>query len=229
MRPYRRPAIPNLAWEPAAVTCLDAYSFQVAGRNAKSDYAGSAIVVNGVSTSVVTTTYNGTNTIVYVSDPVCFPGMAVARVPKAVGLLVAAAYVGNMTASGGLAAAFDGVLETPWAACCRIATSISGYGNTAGCDWGASVTRTITRVRIFGCPEYEVLALSGAGTSFNLEGSANNSAWTTLGSGSIPFGKSFAVDVLTGFTQTAYRYHRVNFAGNGSNSLGVAEIEFYGY
>lgn len=139
---------------------------------------------------------------------------------------LAGATIGDLTAGGGLAAAFDGSTTQVRTSSASKGVSASGYNNTVGKDWGAGVTKTINRWITYGTSD-EGFCAAGA-TGVKLQGSNDNTNWTDLdsftssaGAGGV-YDRSGAVDI-----STAYRYHRVNFNGNGANSGGVAEVAWY--
>jgi hypothetical protein len=157
-------------------------------------------------------------------NPALVSGFQV-QVPQATG-----STIGGMTAGGGLAAAFDGTTSQTQAACCQIAVSQSGYGtnNTVGKDWGAGVTRTISRIKLWGPSDNNVLGAAG-GTTLKLQGSLDNVTWVDLyTSGTILGSSGASVDVTTGITiANAYRYHRMIGSGNGTNAMALAEVQFF--
>lgn len=131
--------------------------------------------------------------------------------------------IGNMTGGGGVAAAFDGNTNQSNAAGPNIITA----AGTVGKDWGVGVTRTITRVVVYGPNNNSILA--GNATTFRLQGSQDLSGWTDLTAAiNAPASNSAVIDVTSGITATtAYRYHRINIVGNGTNTVSVAEVQFY--
>ena len=137
--------------------------------------------------------------------------------------------IGNMTALGGLAAAFDGVPSQASASGAGIGTSVNGFGNTIGKNWGAGVVHLVTKAVIYG-PNDANINGGGGGCNFKMQGSTDNSTWTDLtGVLAFPTGSSQSVTLLkSAITVTAaYQYHRMNFSGNGTNGLFVAEVQFY--
>lgn len=146
------------------------------------------------------------------------------QIPQGTGTLI-----GNMTASGGLAAAFDGVTSQTQAASSALNPSGSGFNNTVGKDWGAGVTKTVTQFSLWGPNNSGIV--NTIDTTVKLQGSQNNSAWVDLytsatltGSGS----SGYTTTVNSGIDMsTAYRYHRLNFNGNGVNQSSVAEVQFF--
>lgn len=136
----------------------------------------------------------------------------------------------NMNGGGGASAAFDGTTNqdaASGAATTASGASVSGYNNALGKNWGAGVLRVITRFTIYGPNNNNILA-GGGGTTFKLQGSNDNSSWTDLTSAlSFPTGIGQSVDTTTGMATSAWQYHRVNFNGNGTNTMFVAEIQFF--
>lgn len=151
-------------------------------------------------------------------------------IPAATGTIINLFFNGR----GGAAAAFDSnTNQTQNAGAGSGASpgatdaSSSGYNNALGKDWGAGNDKIITRFKIYGPNNNNVL--TGTTTTTKLQGSPDNSAWTDLYTTAAWGGSSSAtIDVTSGITvTTAYRYHRLNSNGDGSNSLFYAEIEFY--
>lgn len=134
--------------------------------------------------------------------------------------------IGNMTGGGGLAAAFDGTTSQSSAAGAR------GLGGLAsaqiGKDWGSGVTKTITKFITY-CPNDDGYRGDAAAIGYSLQGSPDNSAWTTLYSGTLPAGSNQGATTVTAgiTTSTAYRYHRINLTGNSANALNIAEVQFF--
>lgn len=134
--------------------------------------------------------------------------------------------IGDMTAGGGLAAAFDGSVNAYDAGAKRNATS----GNI-GKDWGSGVTKKITGVvfRIISNGKID----GGAGTetiTITVERSDNGSDWTQIysesGISNNANGQTFTK--ITGFSNTAAaRYVRINFSHGGGAETHVDEVTFY--
>lgn len=135
--------------------------------------------------------------------------------------------IGNMTAGGGLAAIFDDATSQAQASCGQVSVSNSGYNNTCGKDWGAGVTKTISRFVLYAPNDNNILGSAG-GTTVKLQGSQDNSTWTDLYTSGTIGTTGSVTDVNSGITTTtAYRYHRINGNGNGTNTFAIAEIVFY--
>lgn len=139
--------------------------------------------------------------------------------------------IGNLTNGGGLAAAFDGTTNQAAAASASRTTSTAAFTNYVGVDWGVGVSHKVTRVKVYGPNNANILA-AGGGTTFKLQGSTDNFASSVVdltGAITFPTGNSQVVEVLRAAitTGTAYRYHRLAITGNGSNTVAVAEVEFY--
>lgn len=135
---------------------------------------------------------------------------------------------GDFTNGGGLAAARDGITDQAVAAAAARSISHVGYDNVLQFDWGVGNTKTIGRIRIFAPNDTEILENS-TGTTFKLEGSADGSIWTPLYTAPVAVGAlGEVIDIDSGIiVSTAYRHHRVNFSGDGTNRLAVAELELY--
>lgn len=133
--------------------------------------------------------------------------------------------IGDLTAGGGLAAAFDGTTSQAGTSSARKSVSASGYNNTVGKDWGSGQTRNIARVRVYG-PNNEAFLLGNA-SSFKLQGSNDNTNWDDLYTQATTTATAEVFNITSGITSGNYRYHRINLNGNGANSCSIAEVEFY--
>ncbi len=138
--------------------------------------------------------------------------------------------IGNMTAQGGLAAAFDGVTsQVNTLTCNTVGNSATGYNNTVGKDWGSGVTKKITQFSFWGPSDTGIV--NTLDTTVKLQGSQNNSAWVDLytsgtltGSGS----SAYTTTINSGIDiSTAYRYHRLNINGDNTHSGRIAELQFF--
>ena len=132
---------------------------------------------------------------------------------------------GNMTAGGGLAAAFDGDVENYNAGAQRNATS----GNI-GKDFGSGVTKTITGVivKMLGNASVD----GGAGTetmTLTVERSDNGTDFTTIFTeSSISVAAGAVITRRDGFTNTAAaRFARISISHSGGAETHVSELEFY--
>lgn len=124
-------AQPVTTWE--AASYASPHSCAVAGRNAASDYSIGTVVkdFSGRFASVVYSVYDGTNTVVLLSDDICFSGMTmIGRVTRILGT---DACTGGTPISGGYhatgyepASAFDGKLDTRFLSS-QADTGVSGY------------------------------------------------------------------------------------------------------
>jgi hypothetical protein len=134
--------------------------------------------------------------------------------------------IGNMTAGGGNAAAFDGTTVQAVAVGARITGSSSGY---VGKDWGAGVTKVISGIVMVGSSDEGY----ADAVNFNWKAQGSSSgAWAgeevdIYTSGSVADVNGLTITQLTGFTTTtAYRYHRV-LVFNSSTEVRIAELTFY--
>jgi hypothetical protein len=133
--------------------------------------------------------------------------------------------IGNMTAGGGLAAAFDGDIENYNAGAQANATS----GNL-GKDWGSGVTKTITGVvvKMLGNASID----GGVGTetmTLTVQRSDNGTDFTTVYTESgISVPSAATITRRDGFTNTAAaRYARVSVNHSGGAETHISELEFY--
>lgn len=136
--------------------------------------------------------------------------------------------IGDYTVNGGLSAAFDGVTNQASSASATKATSTSGYNNTIGVDWGVGNSNIVARF-IITAPNNSALLGGGGGSTVKLQGSNDNSTWVDLyTTGTVLATSGSSIDVSSGITtSTAYRYHRINVNGNGTNGSFIAEVQFF--
>lgn len=151
------------------------------------------------------------------------------QVPQATGTAI-----GNATDGGGLAAAFDSNTSQTQAGGAEKLTSVSGYSNFVGKDWGAGNSKIITKLIMWGPTDAGII--NSVDKSFKLQGSTDNFAASTVdlytsgviaGSGSSNWTATFDGDALGFLMSTAYRYHRVAWDGNGVNGFSLAELQFW--
>ncbi|WP_428559512.1 MAG: hypothetical protein ACP59X_14345 [Solidesulfovibrio sp. DCME] len=140
-------------------------------------------------------------------------------------LLAGGTVLGDLTNNGGLAAAFDGTTAQTQSASAAKTISSSGYNNTVGAVYLQAYYLDFCVVN--GPMDTNILG-AGGGTTFNVEASLDGTTWVALAS---------AVTIITGagsatpaviLATVPYRYFRVNMEGNGSNTIAVAEVRFYG-
>lgn len=138
--------------------------------------------------------------------------------------------IGDLTNTGGLAAAYDGVTSQT-----RAAAATKGAGDrttgTIGKNWGGS-TFTISQVILYGCSDFAGFSDSaGDSVQFIIEGSNNNFTNTVTlytGSSFTPTANQ-VVTINTGLdTSAAYSYHRVRYVKSISTSdCMCAELRWY--
>lgn len=141
--------------------------------------------------------------------------------------------IGGMTAAGALAASFDGVTSQLDAACSQSGSIAAGFvtANAVGKDWGAGVTKTISKVIVYSPSDQNFLGPGGA-TTGKLQGSTDNfssSVVDLMTAVALPTGFSQVVTVLAASItlSNAYRYHRFVGNGNGTNLVRFAELQFF--
>lgn len=129
--------------------------------------------------------------------------------------------------AGGLAASFDGNLDQTGAASSQV-TATTGY---VGKDWGVGVTKTVSGFKAYAPKNYRFGRDEGSTVAITLQGSTDNfsSSIVDLGnSGTLTDSTALIVSVLSGITTTtAYRYHRLKIAINGSSYVLCTEAQFY--
>ncbi len=144
---------------------------------------------------------------------------SVVHIPQGTGSVI-----GNMTSGGGLSSAFDGVTAQSSAAGAAIGTG-PGY---CGKSWGSA--KSVYMVKTWGSDNYgyeESGGGYGAHTiTLTLEGSNDNSSWTSLGSTS--FTDTGGTQPKTFFTTPdPYSYHRLKIESSNTTSIRLAEVEFW--
>ena len=134
--------------------------------------------------------------------------------------------IGDMTAGGGLAAAFDGVNPQAYAACSQEHSSATQY---IGKNWGS--TKTITGFKAWASSDNGYCSLSGRTMTVTLIGHTSDSPGdgTALGSiGPTTDANNLLMQKLSGITTTtAYQYHWLKFVQSAGSSASVAEVQFY--
>ena len=133
--------------------------------------------------------------------------------------------IGNMTAGGGLAAAFDGDIENYNAGAQSNATS----GNI-GKDFGSGVTKKITGVIVKMLGNMSIDGGVGTETmTLTVERSDNGTDFTTIFTESgISVPAAATITRLSGFSNTAAaRYARISISHSGGAETHVSELEFY--
>lgn len=134
--------------------------------------------------------------------------------------------IGNMTALGGLAAAFDGTTNQANTAC----AARSAQGGTVGKNWGAGNTKTVTGFAVHGSNNFGY-GSDPTNVTLTLQGSSDNFSSDVNNLGSIgPFtdlaDESAARSLLTGLVEAPYQYHRVNITVTSSSTY-CAEVVLY--
>jgi len=108
--------------------------------------------------------------------------------------------------------------------------SNNSEANYLGQDWGAGVTKTISKVVVYACTDSSILGNAPSVEGFYVYGSNDNVNWHLItvwrGNDNGVAGTVFTIPISQTETQ-AYRYHRVGFDGNGINALRVAQIQFF--
>ena len=138
--------------------------------------------------------------------------------------------VGNMTAGGGLAAAFDDVTAQGQAAGAKtVGTDGTGF---IGKDWGVAETKVITGVSFWGSSDAGV-EYSGGGSEFVWYLKGSNAApsyggGTTLyTSGTVADANGVTVENPAIAAGDPYRYHWIDIDTNGAGWVTLAEVQFF--
>lgn len=131
--------------------------------------------------------------------------------------------IGNLTdtsTGGSLAAAFDGTIIRTYAGC---AASSSGADALVGLTYG--VPRVVYAAVAF-APSDDYFCGGGGSRTARIEGSNDNSSWTTLWTGTYPSAMGGAIYARV-LPNTAYLYHRLYLQGDGSTRMRVAQLILY--
>lgn len=140
--------------------------------------------------------------------------------------------IGDMVNNGGLAAAFDGTTSQATASCA--VKTVGGGTVYIGKDWGSGNSKIIGKFVIWGSSDNGFAANStGTSVTLALQGSQDNSAWTTLFTSSAFTDSNGISKTYTDPTDaidisTAYRYHRIAITLATYNPK-CAELQFWEY
>jgi hypothetical protein len=142
--------------------------------------------------------------------------------------------IGDLTGGGGLAAAFDGTTAQALASC---ATGVKSGTTPAyvGVDWGAGVTKTVTRFQVWGSSDCGFGNWDPTEYTYviELQGSTDNfagSVVTLYTSSPVTDSDGVTLNVTSGMTLAPYRYHRLKITqqtSTGNYTFSVAEVQFY--
>jgi hypothetical protein len=145
--------------------------------------------------------------------------------------------IGTLIHGAGTYAAFDSNTNKPFRFSAYLGISYSGYGNWVGKNWavdpsGVSTPSALTRsTPIYQASGFTLIAPndtaflgSSYATPYRFQGSSDGYTWTTLYSSTTDgtVGQEITVTSLSG---TNYQFHRVDFYGDGSNPVSIAQFE----
>ncbi len=138
--------------------------------------------------------------------------------------------IGNMTASGGNAAAFDS--DTTQSQAQGADTGNVATAGYVGKDWGSGNTKTVTKYIAYATSDSGFNRNGGGDVTIELRGSNTNdaAAATTLHTDTFADSNSAVKTYTSGITTTTpYRYHWVYMtkSGSGTNGQCIAEVEFF--
>lgn len=146
--------------------------------------------------------------------------------------------IGNLTASGGLAASFTGANSKTWSAC----SSTVGLGDSwtlepwyIGKDWGVGNTKIITGFKIYASTDRGWKENIGFNPNmkFTLLGHSSNApaSATALGNITVPNTNGSSTQILTGLNvTTAYRYHWIALKdpdNGGDQNKFMSQVQFF--
>lgn len=147
--------------------------------------------------------------------------------------------IGTLTLNAGVNAAFDGNSNKRAQNSAALAVSNSSFGNTVGKNWNAdpsgtsltlpstagAVTHVLASYALYAPSDAKFLNSATGITGFTIDGSSNNSNWTTLSSGAT-LGTRAEVITGTAASLTYYQYHRLALQGDGISAVAVAQAIF---
>lgn len=147
--------------------------------------------------------------------------------------------IGNLTASAGLNAAFDGNTQKQTWRSAVISVSNSSFQNLVGKYWNAGMTAATNPASVIQAPltysvtSFSVYApldqpLSAAGaTGVQLQGSDDGFFWTTLYSTTTLGTNGEQVTSISSNMVTGnYQYHAIAIEGDGISQIAVAQVQF---
>ena len=145
--------------------------------------------------------------------------------------------IGTLSQGGGTWAAFDGNPYKPFRVSAYIGTSGSSYGNWVGKNWAADpagystpdgLTESTLSYSVSGftvnAPNNSAFLGSSYTTTYRFQGSSDASTWTTLYS-SVTDGTQAQEITVTGLGGQSYQYHRIDFVGDATRAVSVAQLE----
>lgn len=132
--------------------------------------------------------------------------------------------IGTMNQGGGLDAAFDMGSNKPYSFCAQSWLSLNGLNNYIGKYWYG--LNPLTANRFVATAPNNAKFFGGGITAFKFQGSQENVAWADLYVG-FTLGTVGEVIDVTITPTTGYMYHRILFAGDGANSISVAQLTIY--
>lgn len=140
--------------------------------------------------------------------------------------------IGNATANGGLAAAFDGTTSQAASASSKYAASVPTDPLLIGKNHGSGVTKTIAGITVVGSSDQGFQQSVSGSITIKLQGSTDNFSSSVVDLGTETFTDSAGktLEKTSGFSATAFQYHRIHVtagSGSGSQSFYVAECTFF--
>lgn len=132
--------------------------------------------------------------------------------------------IGTLTGFGGLAAAFDSSLNKPFNFCAAKGTSVAGYNNSAGRNFGSGNNYSMAGFKLYAPNNTSFMA--GA-TPYKIQGSSNGTIWTDLYTANTAGSIGEEIFVTLSSPTNQYQYFRVNFSGDGVSQIGLAQFMLY--
>ena len=140
--------------------------------------------------------------------------------------------IGTMTNNAGTYAAFDSNSNKPFFLSAAKSVSTSSFGNWVGKNWNVdpsgvatqgNLSYTLIGFTLYAPNNSAFLVGSTVAVPYRIQGSSDGSTWTTLYSSQTDgtIGQNISISGISG---DRYGYHRVDFVGNGSFPVAVAQF-----
>lgn len=187
----------------------------------------------------ITVDYASPENYALADNPVSPVGYNVAAVffplpPQSLG-----ANIGTLTLNAGINAAFDGTTNKRSEFSAARSISDSSFANTVGKNWNAypsgitltmpstatPITHVVSQFALYAPNDTKFLNSASGVTHFNLNGSFDGAAWTTLFSGTTA-GTVGEVITATTTATSSWAYHQIAFQGDGISTISVAQVQF---
>jgi hypothetical protein len=147
--------------------------------------------------------------------------------------------IGNLTLGGGLDAAFSGSPNKKFDWCANLANSVSSFQNYVGVNWAGDISNITTPASLAPPIQTNIAAgftivapsdrpfLNSGPAPYRFEASADNTFWTSLFSSTTAGSNGEKITITSSSLSNSgyYQFHRINFQGDGINSIGIAQLQ----